>query len=86
MQTDNSHPQLLYLPQNVLIKRSGPGQRNLMAIVADFGLAAKIPSSSDHRLPQVGSPYWMSPECLRGKFYDEKADIFSYGEKDKMKH
>ena len=27
----------------------------------------------------VGSPYWMAPECLNGKEYCEKADVFSYG-------
>lgn len=27
----------------------------------------------------VGSPYWMAPECLYGKPYAEKADVFSYG-------
>ena len=57
---------------------------NLAAVIADFGLASKIPLVSgpgkeSRRLQQVGSPYWMSPECLKGEFYDEKADIFSYG-------
>ena len=72
----------LFILQNVLIQREGVQTK---AVIGDFGLAAKIPSRSNKldniRLPQVGSPYWMSPECLRGKYYDEKADMFSYGKK-----
>ena len=75
---------LWFILQNVLIQREGVQTK---AVIGDFGLAAKIPSRSNKldniRLPQVGSPYWMSPECLRGKYYDEKADVFSYGKKKK---
>lgn len=65
--------------KNVLIKYEASGATT--AVVGDLGLAARIPDKRDGslRLPVVGSPYWMAPECLNGSWYDESADVFSYG-------
>ena len=62
--------------KNIFLRRKNDC---IFAIVGDFGLATKIPKKTGSRLPQVGSPYWMSPECLKGEFYDQRADIFSFG-------
>lgn len=62
--------------KNVLIRRN---ENRLCAVVADFGLAAQIPKNEEEKLPSCGSPYWMSPECLLGHFYDHRSDTFSFG-------
>ncbi|NXP74185.1 TESK1 kinase, partial [Ramphastos sulfuratus] len=69
--------------KNCLVRRETNGYT---AVVGDFGLAEKIPvcrsvGSINHKdpLPVVGSPYWMAPEVLRAEFYNETADVFSYG-------
>jgi len=74
-------------------------------VVADFGLARIMRTSSPRRMMPVGcladspsattkrprrferkkrytvvgNPYWMAPEMLTGKKYDEKVDVFSFG-------
>uniref|UniRef100_A0A7N5KES4 dual-specificity kinase n=1 Tax=Ailuropoda melanoleuca TaxID=9646 RepID=A0A7N5KES4_AILME len=70
--------QLHALTENCLIKRDANGYS---AVVADFGLAEKIPDVSlgSEKLAVVGSPFWMAPEVLRDEPYNEKADVFSYG-------
>lgn len=48
------------------------------AVVADFGLSCPFPERGE-QLTQVGTTYFMSPECLKEEFYDEKSDVFSFG-------
>uniref|UniRef100_A0A8C1R0F1 LIM domain kinase 1 n=1 Tax=Cyprinus carpio TaxID=7962 RepID=A0A8C1R0F1_CYPCA len=69
-------------------------RENQTVVVADFGLAQLVKeekSSSPGQLSKlnklgrkkrymaVGNPYWMAPEMLNGKVYDERVDIFSFG-------
>ncbi|XP_050296507.1 dual specificity testis-specific protein kinase 2 [Anthonomus grandis grandis] len=64
--------------KNVLIKKLESGHRQ--AVIGDFGLSTWIPDpASKTKLCTVGSPYWISPECLKGLYYDERSDVFSYG-------
>uniref|UniRef100_A0A914CFJ4 dual-specificity kinase n=1 Tax=Acrobeloides nanus TaxID=290746 RepID=A0A914CFJ4_9BILA len=62
---------------NVLLQFA-QGRMFPKALVADFGLSAVIPRYP-HVLQQVGTQNWMAPEMLMEKFYNEKADVFSYG-------
>ena len=69
--------------QNCLVRDDGT------VVVADFGLAKVITSSKKltngkrrdrrKRYTVVGNPYWMAPEMMKGKKYDEKVDVFSFG-------
>ena len=59
--------------KNVLVRKDAAGR--LSGILADFGLAARVPRNGEV-LSQVGTPFWMAPECLAGKYYDQKVSKF----------
>jgi eukaryotic-like serine/threonine-protein kinase len=68
-------------PENVLITRTAGGRD--YAKVLDFGLAKidqrEAPSTMTDRQQIVGTPYFMSPEQIRGDDVDARGDIYSFG-------
>jgi eukaryotic-like serine/threonine-protein kinase len=68
-------------PENVLITRTGNGRD--YAKVLDFGLAKleqqQAPTTATDRQQIVGTPYFMSPEQIRGDDVDARSDIYSFG-------
>ncbi|KFM05593.1 LIM domain kinase 1, partial [Aptenodytes forsteri] len=68
-------------------------RENKSVVVADFGLARLMVDEKNQpehlknlkkpdrkkRYTVVGNPYWMAPEMINGRSYDEKVDIFSFG-------
>lgn len=67
-------------PENVLVTRTHRGRD--FAKVLDFGLAklgeAERPDVSSHDAI-IGTPYYMSPEQIRGDHVDARSDIYSMG-------
>ncbi|KAL0480307.1 Nek2 [Acrasis kona] len=47
--------------------------------LGDFGLARMLGEDSHYAKTNVGTPYYMSPEQINEKAYDEKSDIWSLG-------
>lgn len=56
-------------------RRSSSGKR---ASAGGVGAGSKRPERKK-RYTVVGNPYWMAPEMMTGKLYDEKVDLFSFG-------
>ncbi|XP_075773447.1 LIM domain kinase 1 isoform X2 [Pelodiscus sinensis] len=68
-------------------------RENRSVVVADFGLARLMVDEKNQpeqlktlkkpdrkkRYTVVGNPYWMAPEMINGRSYDEKVDVFSFG-------
>jgi len=45
--------------------------------IIDFGLC--FDCSKGPRIEMVGSPFWMSPEMLRGEAHGKECDVFAFG-------
>lgn len=68
-------------PENVIITRPGVGNEH--AKVLDFGLAKLDEREEQNEVTArgsiVGTPYYMSPEQIRGEPIDQRSDLYSLG-------
>jgi len=58
---------------NILLNSSGKVK------IGDFGFAAQLTFARRKRKTAGGTPYWMAPEVIRSKKYDQKVDVWSVG-------
>jgi serine/threonine protein kinase len=65
-------------PGNLLVEREG---EQLKVLVADFGVAwgGDFATAHTRHGEAIGTPGFMSPECLRGQEADKRADVYSLG-------
>mmetsp|Transcript_15520 Transcript_15520/g.47319 ORF Transcript_15520/g.47319 Transcript_15520/m.47319 type:complete len:286 (-) Transcript_15520:574-1431(-) len=60
-------------PANVFVMESG------VLKLGDLGLGRYFSSKTNMVHSTVGTPFYMSPECIQGEYYDWKSDIWSMG-------
>eukprot|EP00916_Digyalum_oweni_P024923 GHVL01041145.1.p1 GENE.GHVL01041145.1~~GHVL01041145.1.p1 ORF type:complete len:533 (+),score=119.24 GHVL01041145.1:37-1599(+) len=77
---------LEYLHENKIIHRDIKSSNVVLMSdgrpkLADFGVAAELENSIHRKTTQIGTPYWMAPEVIKGDDvgYGPSADIWSLG-------
>ena len=59
--------------QNIFLTSKG------IVKLGDFGIARVLRNTGELASTQIGTPYFMSPEILANKRYNNKTDIWSLG-------
>uniref|UniRef100_A0A8C0KGX8 LIM domain kinase 1 n=1 Tax=Canis lupus dingo TaxID=286419 RepID=A0A8C0KGX8_CANLU len=75
----NSHNCLVRENKNVVVADFGLARLMVEEKTQPGGLRSIKKSDRKKRYTVVGNPYWMAPEMINGRSYDEKVDVFSFG-------
>ena len=59
--------------KNVLVMDNG------LLKIADFGTARQLSKYEDFAITSVGTPYYLSPQAVKGVKYNNKSDIWGLG-------
>ncbi|KAE9130568.1 hypothetical protein PF007_g4469 [Phytophthora fragariae] len=51
----------------------------MRAKLSDFGISRERHDLETHMTAGMGTSFWIAPEVLNGRDYDERADVFSFG-------
>jgi len=73
---------LIHLHAKNIIHRDIKSDNVMMSLdgrvkLTDFGFGAQLSPEQSARKTVVGTPYWMSPEVIKGEPYGVKADVWS---------
>jgi NIMA (never in mitosis gene a)-related kinase len=59
--------------KNILVMGNG------LLKIADFGTARQLKKNEEFAMTSVGTPYYLSPEAVKGPKYNSKSDIWGLG-------
>ncbi|EAS05707.2 Serine/Threonine kinase domain protein (macronuclear) [Tetrahymena thermophila SB210] len=67
-----------YIHRDIKIHNIFLSNENIVKL-GDFGISIQLDKSEIYAKTQLGTPYYLSPEVVQGKNYDQKVDIWMIG-------
>ncbi|KAL4429436.1 hypothetical protein ABPG74_021023 [Tetrahymena malaccensis] len=67
-----------YIHRDIKIHNIFLSNENIVKL-GDFGISIQLDKSEIYAKTQLGTPYYLSPEVVQGKHYDQKVDIWMIG-------